>query len=354
MTNDQIKKILYISRTRLDYSLNAVLIKGLRENNVQVSDVQIQKGVLGLVKAPVFYKRNSKDADMVIIGYNSQLLAFFLRPFCRKKIIYNAILSEYERMVISRQLASKFSLKGFYYWLLDFLAVHSADLTLVESNEQANFFNKIFKVSKKKLCRSWIGCDESKFYHDPSVPKQDVFTVLFRGALMPEAGAEYIVRVAKILENKNINFILIGGGLLLKKTEKLIKDMDIKNLKHVTDYLSYDALRIIMQSCHISLGQLSHHVRLKRTLPHKVYETLSMRLPYLTSANTGVLELLTPDETCILCGPADEKSLADKILWIKNNYSEAEKIAENGHKLYQDKLRSVVLAKNLLDKAGEL
>lgn len=345
-----IKKIIYLSNTRLDYSLNAVLIKGLRENSVDVLSIHVKKGVFGLVKALSFYKHNSKDADMVIVGYNSQPLAFCLKPFCRKKIIYNAVLSEYERMVISRQLAPKLSPKGIYYWLLDFLAVHSVDLILVESNEQANFFNKIFKVSKNKLYRNWIGSDEDKFYYDPSISKHDVFTVLFRGALMPESGVEYIIKMAKILENEDINFIIIGGGLLIEKTKKLIKDLNLKNLKHITDHVPYDALRTVMQSCHVSLGQLSHHVRLKRTLPHKIYETLAMKLPYLTSANTGVLELLTPNETCILCNPGDDKSLAEKILWTRDNYSMAEKIAENGYRLCQDKLRSHILAKNLLDK----
>lgn len=349
-----IKKIIYLSNTRLDYSLNSVLIKGLRENGVQVSDVYVQRGVLGLIKALSIFKNNSRDTDAVIVGYNSQPLAFFLRPFCRKKIVYNAVLSEYERMVISRQLATKFSPKGVYYWMLDLLAAHSADLILVESNEQAKFFSYLFKVSSKKIYRNWIGSDENKFYYDPSITKQNVFTVLFRGALMPEAGVEYVVKAAKILEGENIDFVIIGGGLLTEKTQKLIRDLNPKNLKHITDYLSYNDLRKIMQSCHISLGQLSHHVRLKRTLPHKVYETLSMKLPYLTSANTGVLELLTPDETCILCNPADEKSLAEKILWIRNNYSKTEKIAENGYKLYQNELRSDILAENLLKKIEKL
>lgn len=349
-----IKKIIYISNTRLDYSLNAVLIKGLRENDVQVLDIHIKKSVLGFAKALSFYKHNSKNADMLIVGYNSQLLIPWLKLFSRKKIIYNAVLSEYERMVISRQLVRKLSLKGVYYWLLDLIAVHIADLTLVESSEQATFFNKLFKVSKKKLYRNWIGSDESKFYYDFSVPKSDIFTVLFRGALMPEAGAEYLIKAAKILENEDINFVLIGGGLLMEKTEKLIKDLMPANLKHIKGYLSYNDLRIMMQSCHISLGQLSHHVRLKRTLPHKVYETLSMKVPYLTAANTGVLELLTPNETCILCNSADERSLAEKILWIKQNYSVAERIAQNGYEFYQKECRSRVLAQKLIDKIHAL
>jgi len=266
-----IKKIIYLSNTRLDYSLNIVLIKGLRENDIEVCNLHAQKGIWGFVGALSFYKRYSKDTDLLMIGYNSQPLVFFMRLFCRKKIIYNAVLSEYERMVISRQLAKKMSLKGIYYWFLDFLAVHSADLILVESNEQANFFNKIFKISKKKLYRSWISSNEDKFYYDPSVPKQDIFTVLFRGALMPEAGAEYAIQAAKILENKDIKFILIGGGIILDKIQKLIYKIAPKNLKHINEFVSDDDLRKIMQKCHISLGQLSDHPRLIRTLPHKAY-----------------------------------------------------------------------------------
>ena len=109
-----------------------------------------------------------------------------------------------------------------------------------------------------------------------------------------------------------------------------------------------------MQKCHLSLGQLSDHIRLTRTLPHKIYETLSMNLPYLTAPSAGVLELLVSNETCILCNSADERSLAEKIVWAKNNTQEIGRIAENGYKLYQYRLRSQVLAKNLLDKVSTL
>lgn len=351
----RIKKIIYLTYTRPEYSLNSVLIKGLKENGVDIPVFYSKdKAIHGFLKALSFYWDNSKNADMVMVGYNSQLLTFFLRPFCRKKIIYNAVLSEYERMVISRQLVPKLSPKGIYYWLLDFLATHSADLILVESNEQAKFFRKLFKIRKNKLYRNWIGSDETNFFYDPAIPKSGVFTVMFRGALMPEAGAEYLIKAAKILESEDINFVLVGGGLLMEKTEKLIRNINPKNLKHITDHLSYDDLRKIMQSSHISLGQVSHHVRLKRTLPHKLYETLSMKLPYLSSPNTGMLELLIPDKTCLLCNPADEKSLVEKILWAKDNPQELERIAQNGYQLYQNKLKSNILAKNLLDKIEKL
>jgi len=296
----------------------------------------------------------NKSADLIFIGYDSPKLVVISRIFTRKKIIYNAALSVYERLIISRELAPRLSVKAVYYWLLDFVAVHFANLTMVETNLQADYFKKIFKVSKKKIYRSWVGVDGDRFFYDSALPKLDIFTVLFRGAFMPEAGVEYAIKAAKILEDKNVKFTIIGGGILLEKTTKLIKELKPANLELITDFLPQERLREIMQSCHLLLGQLSDHDRLSRTIPHKTYESLAMKLPYLTASNSGVLELLTPDKTCLTCNPADAKSLAEKILWTKNNYSIAEEIAENGYKLYQDQLRSHVLAKNLLDRMASV
>ena len=344
-------KVLYLSFTRLDYPLNSILLEGLKENDVKVVEFYTKnRGLSGLMKALSFYRRNSKNTDIVFVGYDSPSLVIFLRPFCRKKIVYNAFLSGYERVVVSRELASRFSIKAIYYWLLDFLAVHFADLTRLESNSQADYFKKLFKVSERKLYRIWVGVNEDKFFYDPSITKFDVFTVLFRGALMPEAGVEHIIKAAKVLEDKNIKFILLGGGNLLEKTRKIIDELKPSNLYHTADYTPDDKLRETMQKCHLSLGQLSSHDRLTRTTPLKMFESLAMKLPYLTAPNRAVLELLTPNETCLICNSADPSSLAEKILWVKNNYSFAERIAENGYTLYQEKLRPHTLAKNLLDK----
>ena len=349
------KKIIYISSTRLEYSLNAVCIKGLRENGINVLGLYVQdKGVRGFMRALSFYRNNSRDAGLVIIGFDSPAILIFLRPFCRKKIVYNAFRSIYEGLIISRKLAPPFSVKAIYYWLLDFIAVRFADLTIVETNHQLNFFKKMFRISEKTMYRNWIGVDENIFFYDSTISRFDVFTVLFRGALMPEAGAEYAIKAAKILENQNIKFILIGGGILLDKTKELIEELKPKNLELITDFLPQEKLREIMQRCHLSLGQLSDHDRLARTIPHKAYESLAMKLPYLTASNAGILELLTPDETCLTCNPADAKSLAQKIMWAKSNYSIAENIAENGYRLYQDKLTSRILAKNLLDRVSNI
>lgn len=344
-------KILYISFTNLSYTLNSVYLNGLRENGVELECVKIgSKGIKGHLEALKFYRLNGKNCDFVMIGYDSPTLAVFLRPFCRKKLIFNAVLPVYERMITSRNLANHWSIKGLYYWLVDFLAFHFSDLVMLETKKQADFVSNFYFVDNKKLFRAWIGVDDKNFFYEPSIPKSPVFTVIFRGAFLPEAGTKYVIEAAKILENENINFIIIGGGLLKNEILDLAQKLKPANLKLITDFVSYEELRAIMQGCHLSLGQLSDHPRLARTIPNKAYESLAMKLPYLTAINDGILELLSPDKTCLVCDPANASSLAKAILLARGNYSFVEKIAENSYKFYQSELRPNILTKILLHR----
>lgn len=347
-----IRSVLYLNQSH--DPLNVVYAKGLQKNGVEVLSMYFKASIRDFFRLAKFYKNEGKKYDLIIVGTDSPHLVFFMKLISDKTIIYNAPLSTYERMIVSRNLAPKFSIKAFYYWLLGFMVVHFADLTLLESNHQVEYFKKVFKASPKKLFRAWVGLDDDNFFYNPAIKKFDDFTVLFRGALLPEAGGEYAVKAAKILENKNIKFIMICYGMFLEQTRKLIGELKPSNLTLVTSFPAYSELREIMQKCHISLGQLSDHVRLTRTIPNKAYESLAMRLPYLTAANSGILELLTPNETCLTFKPADVESLAEKILWARDNYQEADRIAQNGYELYQNKLRSDILARDLLDKLNTI
>jgi glycosyltransferase involved in cell wall biosynthesis len=79
-----------------------------------------------------------------------------------------------------------------------------------------------------------------------------------------------------------------------------------------------------------------------------------MKLPYLTASNKGILELLKDGETCITCEPANAKSLANKILWAKNNPQELDRISKKAYEFYVANLTSGVLVKRLLDKIQAL
>lgn len=333
--------------------VNTVYIKGLKENGVQISDLHIELSISAFIRLAMFYRKEKNNIDLIMVGFSSPHLAVFTRLISNKKIIYNATVSVYDRLISSRELAPKFSLKTIYYLLLDFFASHFSNLIMVESNHQGEFFKKNFKLSEKKIYRAWIGVDENRFFYNPSIKKRDKFTVVFRGAFLPESGVEYAIRAAKILEKDDIKFIIIGGQRL-PEVKKLTAELNPSNLELITDFLSQDKLNELMQGSRLSLGQLSNHPRLVRTVPYKVFESLAMRLPYLTAANNGILELVKAGETCITCEPANAESLAKKILWARDNPEELERIARNGYRFYQGELKSKILARNLLNRITKL
>ena len=338
-------KILYLSFTNLDHSSNPVYIKGLLANGVEV------KAFHGSLKEIIkYYFANRKGADYIIVGVDNPILVPWLKLFSRKPVVYYALCSVIERLIISRGLAAKYSPKYWLYWLQDFLACHLSKLVMVESEHQKDFFKKTFGIPEKKLFVARTGVDEDKFYYDPSVKELDDFTVIFRGRLLPEGGAEYAVRAAKLLEKENVKVIMHAFGQDLPKTQKLVAELKPANLQLITEFLPIEKIRELMQKSHLSLGQLGNHDRLNRTIPHKAYESLALGLPYLTARNPAVLELLKEGETCLASNPADADDLAAKILWAKNNPEKTSEIGKKGLELYQQKLIPKILAARLLER----
>jgi glycosyltransferase involved in cell wall biosynthesis len=347
-------KILYIGFSRPDYSIDGIYINGLRKNGVEVVEAFFPEDTWKRLQSCIRAYLSHKHAlDAVIIGYASPQAVIALWPWCRHMMIYNALCSEFERKIISRKLAPRVSFKGYYYWLLDYLAVRCASLVMLESDHQIEYFKQMFGC-RKKYFRAWTGVDGEKYFYRPNIRKREQFTALFRGRLLPEAGGECVVEAAKKLEGTGIQFLMMASGMELPKVQKLIETLQPSNLQLITAFLPIEEVRTKMQECHISLGQLSAHDRLTRTIPHKAYETLALGLPYLTARNPAVMELLKEGETCLACNPADADDLAKKILWAKEHQRELEAIAQAGHHLYQEQLTSSNLATRLIERLNTL
>ena len=328
------------------------MIDGLRENGHDVFEL-IEKGGRGFGKYIRFagcFRRNKRYLrDVVIVGFTLPLLVLIVRCISRKKVVFNAASSQYEANIVSRSAGSPRSLTAFKWWIIDFISFHLSSQVLLESAAQIDFVHKLFFVPRKKLVRSWTGADEKKFFYDPNVKKNREFTALFRGRFLPESGILTVIETAKKLENNGVRFVIIGHGFMHREVNALIKRIEPKNMEMMTERIPGNALRNHMLSCHIILGQLADHPRLSRTLPCKLFESLALKLPYLTGRNAGVLELLKENETCFAVEPGNPNDLAKKILYLRDNPEMLQKVAENGYKFYKEKLTSKHLAQEVVE-----
>lgn len=343
-------KILYLSFTNTRYSSNATYINGLRACGAEVvayfPPAQNWRKYIQLAK---FYRQNRQKVDFIIVGNDCPKLVIWMKIISRRPIVYNALCSVYERLIVSRGLAGRYSLKAFYYWLLDFFASHFSRLVMLESVHQIEYFCRRFFLDRSKTFLAWTGVDEEHIFFEAQTKKNQAFTAVFRGRLLPEAGAEVAVRAAKLLEHSGIKMEMYASGFELSKLQALVGELRPANLRLVADFLPVDELRRRMQVAHLSLGQLSAHPRLERTVPHKAFESLALKVPYLTARNPAVMEILREGETCLAFKPGDARDLAEKILWGKTHPGELQKIAEAGYNLYLEKFTAKKLAGNLIE-----
>lgn len=343
----------YIS-TGGNYPPDKPLLDGLRGNGHDISPLIFDDQKHGrYLRFTKHMWEDKRPCDIIIVGYSLPILVPFVRFFSRKnqkKIVFSAISSQYESNIIARKLGGPRSLMAMKWWLTDFFAFHFSSQVLLESNAQINFIHKLFFVPRKKMTRSWMGVDEEVFSRDASIKKKAKFTVLFRGRFLPESGILTIIEAAKILENQEVQFRIIGEGFMYREVNALMDKLKPKNIEFINKKLSNTELRTKMLECHVSLGQLADHPRLSRTLPCKLFESLALGLPYLTGRNAGALELLKEDETCFAVNPGDAHDLANKILFLKEHQEILKKIGENGHALYKEKFTSKILTRELIER----
>lgn len=338
--------VCYFGSYDSEFSRNRIYMRGLRENGVQV--IECNDTSRGFSKYWRLFRKHwmiRNKYNIMIVGYPGHVIAPFARFISSKPIIFDALGTLYEAEIFSHKAGP---LKGLKMKCIDWLAIKSAHMVLVESEHQRQFLIHKFSSKQNKFRVLYTGVDDNIFHPDVSIRKESVFTVLFRGRLTPEAGVSYILLAAEMLRHKNIHLRIIGFGICKKEIEQQIKDFKLNNVEFISKALSFEELTQRMNECHISLGQFEHNDRLKRTIPHKAFESLAMQIPYITGRAEGVQEILKDGENCLMVNLADPEDIAKKILLLKNNRILREKLAKNGYYTHQCRFTPQVLGNHLL------
>jgi glycosyltransferase involved in cell wall biosynthesis len=292
----------------------------------------------------------------MIVGFPGYIIVPFAKLISKKPVIFDALCSFYETQIVSRDAYRGNIFRIPYVRMVDWLATRCADLILVESESQKKYFIESLGVKERKIEVLYTGVNDETFHLDYSVKKLERFTVLFRGRITNEAGATIVIEAAKLLEDQDVDFLIIGYGFGRPIDEFLaiMNRLQPKNVRFINKHLPIDQLRTQMLQCHVSLGQFADNERLKRTIPHKAFESLAMRLPYITSRVEGHKEFLVNEKNCLLVGLANPRDLADKILRLKQDPVLMDKLAREGYELYKQSASPRVLGKRLVEICGVL
>jgi glycosyltransferase involved in cell wall biosynthesis len=327
------------------YSRSWNYLEGLHKLGVNAGFTQIDSKKL----IRVFWairKKTSKN-DVFVIMSPSHYLVPFARVFLGKNIYLDAGWSLLEGSIISRRQVGFMGMNVLKAYFIDFTASLFAKRVVLESNAQKAFYCKIFLVRKKKCSVIYSGVDEEQFklnleFQTPIDLFKNSKIVLFRGKYTAEAGLEVLARASKLLSKEEITFWIYSPGIsrnLEFSTNTIVIDKFVESKQNLAKIYSEASL---------TLGQLSNHSRLSRTIPHKAYESAFLSKPYLSARTKGILELFTEDQNIFCFNAGDANDLVRKIRMFFANLSSYERIGIKMREKYDLELSQCKLASRFL------
>ncbi len=345
---DTKEKLLFLSYESSLYSRTGVYFSGLSGGDIRY--IKIPKGVLNSISSLRLISSNQYfDKHKIVVMSPSHLLVILSRIILRKAIIFDAgwSLSESTK-------TQKPGVHSFYQLLksllIDFLSFHSAKQVILESPEQIKYISRNFGVKKSKLNFIYTGFNEiefSKYQFSTRDSKNGNFHVLFRGKMNNEAGFETLAKVTRILENKPIKFHI--------QTNAPIEKFDFSGSTATTShYISPLEISHLYLNADLCLGQFSKKSRLKRTIPHKAFESLYFGKCYLSLKSPPIVNLMNNHEIAILIEHPDPEKIAEKIEFLSNNRSVVEKIGSNAFNFYKINLNQEVLTGQFLKVCSKI
>jgi glycosyltransferase involved in cell wall biosynthesis len=297
--------------------------------------------------------------DVIILGargdYYGQPLVPIIKRTTKKLVVFDSVITLYETIVVDRKLIDNKSIKARLLYLFDYNALHNANLVLSDTYTHAKYYSCFYDADFGKFRRVLVGSDDEVFYPRLKNEENDCFLVMFWGSFIPVQGVRYIIKAAKLLENyKDVKFELRGFGQTYNESLELSKSLRVENVTFISSWVPYHELPNYIANADVCLGIFGETEKAQRVIPNKVVEALAMRKPLVTGNSPAAREILKDGENCILVPMANPKALAEAILRLKEDERLRERIAENGYKLFKEKLCPKAIGKELKSILVEL
>ena len=362
-------RICYFGTYEKKYPRNSIFLKGLRHNTVEVYECHVSlwekttnKGdtfgfsltfllrlFIALIRLIFQYIFVIPKHDIIIVGYIGHLdmyLAKIFAYFGRKKLVFNPLISLYDTVISDRGYFNQSSLKAHFMRFLDRSACMMADMVLLDTESQIQYFKYDLDLPKINFKRLFVGADDEVFYPVDSKQAEDKFDVMFFGKFIPLHGIRKIIEAANILRHKiDIKFTLVGMGQLRYEIEYRINELSLENIKLV-DWIPYNQLTIKMAEADLILGIFGDSDKAKRVIPNKLFQALAVNKPILTADTPAIRELLIPD-THIFVTAAKADKIAEKIEFIRSHNKNRQIVSMHGFHYFQEKLSIIKLGADL-------
>lgn len=197
-----------------------------------------------------------------------------------------------------------------------------------------------------------VGLD-TKYFSKTNKIKNEMFTILYCGRLVPFKGADLTISIFGeliIKGHKNIKLEIIGEGVLENKLKEKIQILELE--KHVTLHgaLNQDKVKKVMEISNVFLlpGITESETYRSENQGLVIQEAQAMELPVIVSDAGGMQYGLLPNESGFVIKEKEISDFADAIEQLLDNNSLCESMGKRGRGFVVKNYDNEVLISKLL------
>ncbi|HAS05251.1 MAG TPA: hypothetical protein DCR71_05845 [Dehalococcoidia bacterium] len=305
------------------------------------------------------YLKKADNVEVVHV-YTTMLglVLVFLSGSTRKKLFYTSLGLRRDKK--SPGIGDRIAI-----WLENQM-VKKAKQTTIANELMAEKLIRQSKVEAKRVSVVHIGVDTEQYNpnHNTSeiVKKYAIANdniVLFVGRICADKGVEYLVKAADIVVNRcgkeNVRFLIVGPseqfethntktGSYTEKVNQLVDDFGLREKVIFTGIVPIDEKIKLYTACDMvvipSVADLDPQVQI---------EAMASGKPVI-GTNVGTMPRRIEDgKSGFITDPADEKQLAEKIIYLLDNSEERAKMGECARKTVEEKYSAEKMAARMLE-----
>jgi len=296
--------------------------------------------------------------DVVFIGYMGQLDVLMIWPFARLRgvpVVWDMFISLYNTVVEDRRLVSPRNPASWLIYAWEWLACRAADQVLIDTKAQAEYLVNRFRLPAGKVHAVLVGAEPGNFAKSAATIAADAqgksTKVLFFGQFIPLHGITTLIEAARVAEQEEIEWMLIGRGQEESRIRHLLEQHPLPKVTWIP-WVNYEQLGDYIHRADVCLGIFGDTGKAARVIPNKVFQILLAGAPLVTRDSAAIRELV-PEEYAglALVPPADPGAL---VAAIKRVASEAAREARPLHRELARRILPGAIGEQLITLINQL
>jgi glycosyltransferase involved in cell wall biosynthesis len=303
--------ILWWGRSDPGYSRNRIILKLLSELGWRIEFFHPVSSLLG--RAQAFFQRPGIPQLIWVPCFRQRDMHSAVVWARRWKcpLVFDPLISAYQKEVFEKQKWSASERPAIKIRAWEAGLFRQADLVIADTRLHAQFYAQAFDLDPDKVCVVYVGAEDSVFRPADTMPDGSPMEVLFYGSFLSLQGPEFIIDAAMTMENKKIQWVLLGDGDLRARLEA--RSRELPNVRF-EPWTPYELLPQRLARAHILLGVFGTTPKAAMVIPNKVFQSMAVGRPLITRRSEAYPQQVQDSGVIGWVPPGDGRAIAKQVM----------------------------------------